>query len=150
MPPEHTDAHLENLLFDIKKSMDTLNADSESKSELYTQTSKTLVKVQECLGSIKIELTELKSEQKGFISARKDRTLNCDKVHADFEQRLREQPPSLRCIGNEARLQSVEKKVDGFTPLIYKLIGGVTVMALVIPPLASALFAFIIKHLIKG
>lgn len=153
----------QELMLSIKQVVDDLKQQAHDKSILEEQSSKILKSVQECLGSIKLQIERLKTEQTGFIEARKDRSMNCDRIHTDHEQRLRDMPGGQRCKVNEARtkqielkledkaplkrLETVEIKVDGFTPLIYKLVGGVTVVALIIPPIVSLLFGFIMKHI---
>lgn len=146
----YEDKGLEKLLLSIKNSVDHLQLESESKKDLHDQTAYTLVKVQECLSTIKVEVTRLKRDQINFIEARKDRTINCDKVHADFEQRLRDNPPIYRCTNNEIRLEHIEQKVEQFIPILYKIIGGVIVIAIVVPPIVTGLVGFFVKHFTKG
>jgi len=154
------------LMLSMKQVVEELKQEAHDKRLMEEQSGLLLKSVQECLSSIKIQIERLKTEQTGFIEARRDRSLNCDRIHNDHEQRLRDVPGGLRCKANETRVKQLEKKVeeaaplkrvevietkvDGFTPLIYKIVGGVTVIALLVPPIISALFAFIVKHFIKG
>lgn len=143
-PDGHQDKQ-QLLLLGIKETVDRLRKDLQAKDTIHGQINSTLIKVQTCMNSIKIDLAEIRIEQRGFISARKDRALNCDKIHVDFEQRLRQHPAPVKCKNHETRLKVVEKKIEGYTPLIYKIVGGVIVISIIVPPMIAGIIGFLIK-----
>jgi len=131
----------------VKSAVAEVKEFSEEKKEQTNEISKSIEDVRTCLTDIKIRIERMDTEQTGFMEARRDRTFNCDKIHSDFEQRLRNVPTYFRCGANELRLQGVEKKIESFTPMLYKLVGGVAVLALIVPPVVTAILGYIISFL---
>jgi len=150
------------LLLSIKNAVDVMQYEVDKKDSAVVVFNEALDKVYSCLNAIKLDLQKFKTEQTGFIEARKDRSNNCDMIHADHEKRLRDHPPELRCA-HEKRLTSLEKKVDvcimverietaegkinQVMPTLYKVIGGVVVIAIIVPPMISGVITFIVKKL---
>ena len=133
------------ILNEIKLTMNILKLDSKNCTSIQKETTKTLLEMQKCFSSIKIKMERISVEQSGYIESRKDRTANCDKVHADFESRLRKNPQMTKCETNELRLNKIEIKQENIQGFMYKIVGAITIIAIIIPPIVSTIIAFILK-----
>ncbi|MDA3788092.1 MAG: hypothetical protein PF503_06320 [Desulfobacula sp.] len=158
MAVDQDNAHDTQLLAQIQRILHETVEEKSAKQELAEQTRQTLTQTKKCLTDINIQLAKMKADQSSFHLAWRDRLASCDTKHQDFESRLRKVTTKEECIAHgqqcilnekkiDVRLKTVEIKVDGFTPLLYKLIGGVIVIAVVVPPMVSALIGFVITHI---
>lgn len=160
---------MRKVLFELQSNVKELRKENKNNDALFKQTAESLVEMQKCLSSIKLKVERSAIEQIGFMEYQKTRVMNCDKIHADFEQRLRDHPPELRCA-HEKRLASIEeaikempsrqeltnisndidvifKLIDRITPLLYKILGAVLVISILVPPVISTFLAYIMKKI---
>ena len=116
----------------------------EKKFEQNSQ-AKAINSIKDCLTGIKTDLASVKTEQKNYIQTRRDRTENCDKVHADHEQRLREAVSLSRCETNEKTLDELKTALTDLSSFKNKIIGACLVISIVVPTIIGVIFAFILK-----
>lgn len=134
------------VLGEITKSLNIIQAaPKENRNGIH----QTLKEIQKCNASIKLKLEKVSNEQSSFIAHNKDRTSTCDKIHDDVEQRLRKSPSGLKCKINEGKIKTVEEKVELIIPTLYKIVGAGLVIAILVPPAVTAIFAFVVKHAVK-
>jgi predicted transcriptional regulator len=148
------------ILTAIKDLISKVDANAVEKAT--KEQTKAINSVQGCLNKIKMQLNTVQAEQKAFHEARRDRSENCDKIHADFEQRLRDAPNSERClvaekhlkdlqnqIGevSERRVEIIEIQIGKITPFMYKVAGAAIVLSIVITPIIGAIVGFIAKKI---
>lgn len=126
---------------------------------------KALQSMQLCLQGIKVKLNVVQSEQKAFHENRKDRSENCDKIHTDFEQRLRKVPAPAQCreakeifgalqtqVGevSEKRVEKIEIEIGKVTPFMYKAVGAAIGLSIIITPLIGGVVTYIAKKIGGG
>lgn len=121
--------------------------DQAKQNEAAEEQTKALKAVQSCMQDIKVKLNVVQSEQKAFYEARRDRSENCDKIHNDFEQRLRKIPLPNRCKTNERCIEKIEIEIGKITPFMYKVAGATILAAVVITPIIGVIITYIIKKL---
>lgn len=141
--PVTTDDMLQFMVF-MKQSIKEVKGFSERKENETIGLIQNISDIRTCLSEIKIRIERMDTEQTGYMEARRDRTFNCDKLHDDFEKRLRSVPGGESCKLRGERLDKIEDRVEKITPFIYKLVGGVAVLAIVIPPLVTSVIGAII------
>lgn len=111
---------------------------------------KTIETISTCLASIKKDLAVVMNEQKNYIQTRRDRADNCDKIHADHEQRLRVAVPISRCETNEITLGKLNDAMINLNSFKNKTIGACLVISICVPTFIGVIFAFVLKRYAGG
>lgn len=126
------------------------HAKMDAQAQTMATTTKTIEVMSTCLISIKKDLAVVMNEQKNYIQTRRDRADNCDKVHADHEQRLREAVPLTRCETNEITIDKIDKAIVQLSSFKNKIIGACLVISIVVPTFIGVIAAFILKKYAGG
>lgn len=125
-----------------------------TKMDAYTKImdlqTETIATISTCLVSIKKDLAVVMTEQKNYIQTRRDRSDNCDKIHADHEQRLRKSVPLTRCETNEITIDKIDQAITKLSSFKNKIIGACLVISIVVPTFIGVIIAFVLKKYIGG
>lgn len=137
----------------IQKTIENKAVDSEE-----------LKSLKECLVVIKLQLNTLQTNQESFINYHKDRVDNCDRVHADYENRIRDNEKRTgkaltlpqRCEVNEKSLnhlaltvEKIQKSIQSLTNFKFKIVGAVLVISIIVPSIIGSITVVFMKNLVE-
>lgn len=91
--------------------------------------------MKKCLIDIKLQLKELTTQSKADAKNCDVRKEDCEKIHQDFENRIRHIPTKKEKENIEERIKSLEK----LKPFIYKITGVLIFLSVIAIPVCKKL-----------
>lgn len=113
-------------------TMDRLAGAVETLVEQNGDNQRTMGEVKDEVTGIRLDIQKLTLNQKAFIRTYDNQVISCEKIHTDVETRLREAPTALVCTDHKDRIKKLESFKDKATKHIYKFIGVMFVVTLII------------------
>lgn len=148
----------------IKQAVEETKETIQKMIENRAVDSEELKSLKECLVTIKLQLTTLQTNQESFINYHKDRVDNCDRVHADYENRIRDNEKKTekaltipqRCEVNEKSLnglaltiEKIQKSIQSLTNFKFKIVGAVLVISIIVPSIIGGITVVFMKNLVE-
>lgn len=148
----------------IKQAVEETKEAIQKMIESRAVDSEELKSLKECLVAIKLQLTTLQTNQESFIDYHKDRVDNCDRVHADYENRIRDNEKKTekaltipqRCEVNEKSLnglaltiEKIQKSIQSLTNFKFKIVGAVLVISIIVPSIIGGITVVFMKNLVE-